>query len=88
MDEDNERLNIIVRTQDGGKRIYKMSKHTSVLKLLENHCQRMDTDHRSVVFLVEGERFDKNKTPAQLNLKNGTIIDALSQVHGGGLNTF
>ncbi|XP_065864826.1 ubiquitin-like protein pmt3/smt3 [Euphorbia lathyris] len=83
-DPDIQRLTIRVKTQDGNLRNYMINKHTLISKLLQNHCQRIDRDYRTVVFLINGERFDQKKTPAQLNLRNNAVIEAFVHMEGGG----
>ncbi|WCJ33187.1 hypothetical protein M5689_014563 [Euphorbia peplus] len=84
MEEPRELVNITVQAQDGEKHGYRINKHNTVIKLLHAHCKNKDLNFKMVNFLLEGERFDYKKTPAQLKLKDGSVIDCLLPVAGGG----
>ncbi|XP_065860037.1 uncharacterized protein [Euphorbia lathyris] len=84
IDPEIKKLNIRVKSQDRTIKNYLINEHTVISKLLHNHCQRTDTDYRAIMFLIDGERFDQKKTPAQLNLSNNALIETFQHAYGGG----
>ncbi|KDP39359.1 hypothetical protein JCGZ_01116 [Jatropha curcas] len=80
-----ESLMVTVKGQDGRERQFKINKHnSSVEKLLHRYCEVNNLEYKTVTFLIKGLRFNPRKTPAELNLKNGVVIEAFLPVDGGG----
>jgi len=56
---------------------FRVKKSTQLRKVMTAYCDRMQQDMKGLQFLYGSERIRPEQTPAQLEMKDGDIIDAL-----------
>eukprot|EP01068_Selenidium_serpulae_P017760 Selendium_serpulae@DN6405_c0_g1_i2.p2 len=78
-----EHLTLRVRSHDGHEVYFKIKKRTKLEKLMNAYCSRTGQTASAVRFIYDGERISGEQTPAELNIEDGEIIDAMIQQTGG-----
>ncbi|CAB4277906.1 unnamed protein product [Prunus armeniaca] len=68
--------------EDGVQTFFRVKRSTKLQKLMEAFCKNRSLDPKSIEFTFDSVRLEKNKTPEQLGMENGDLIDAL--VSGDG----
>lgn len=53
-------------------------------KLFRDFYNRLDKVQGSITFTYKGDRIKEKKTPRELGMKDGSIIDAFEEQSGGG----
>eukprot|EP00922_Rhytidocystis_sp_ex-Travisia-forbesii_P000763 GHVS01001106.1.p1 GENE.GHVS01001106.1~~GHVS01001106.1.p1 ORF type:complete len:157 (+),score=60.42 GHVS01001106.1:206-676(+) len=85
--EVGEHLQLKVRSPDGSEVYFKIKKRTKLEKLMNAYCNRLGQSPDAVRFLFDGERVKGDKTPDELGIEDGDVIDAMVQQVGGGGET-
>ncbi|ONI14348.1 hypothetical protein PRUPE_4G277000 [Prunus persica] len=80
-DEDTVRLKVQFN-KDGVQTFFRVKRSTKLQKLMEAFCKNRSLDPKSIEFTFDSVRLEKNKTPEQLGMEDGDLIDAL--VSGDG----
>lgn len=62
---------------------FKISKTTTMKKLMDTYCKKLGVMPNSFRFLFNGERLKDDDTPQSLQMENDDIIDAMLQQIGG-----
>ena len=70
-------------SQDGSEVYFKIKRRTKLEKLMTAYCNRLGQSIDSVRFLYDGERVKPEKTPMDLGIEDGDVIDAMVQQTGG-----
>lgn len=83
-----EHLQLKVRSADGSEVYFKIRKRTKLEKLMNAYCHRLGQTSEAVRFLFDGERVKGDKTPHELGIEDGDVIDAMVQQVGGGANQY
>eukprot|EP00922_Rhytidocystis_sp_ex-Travisia-forbesii_P015658 GHVS01023371.1.p1 GENE.GHVS01023371.1~~GHVS01023371.1.p1 ORF type:complete len:156 (-),score=61.61 GHVS01023371.1:819-1286(-) len=78
-----EHLQLKVRSPDGSEVYFKIKKRTKLDKLMNAYCNRLGQSPDAVRFLFDGERVKGDKTPDELGIEDGDVIDAMVQQVGG-----
>ncbi|CAI0397376.1 unnamed protein product [Linum tenue] len=81
---DPDRIDLKVKSQDGGEVFFKIKKNTPLKKLMNAYCDRQSMDFNAVVFLFDGRKIRPEQTPVELEMENGDEIDAMLHQTGGG----
>lgn len=71
--------------QDGSEVYFKIKKKTKLEKLMQAYCNRLGQHMDAVRFLYDGERVKPEKTPLDMGIEDGDVIDAMVQQTGGGV---
>ncbi|KAL8449353.1 hypothetical protein Emag_003643 [Eimeria magna] len=69
--------------RDGSEVYFKIKRRTKLEKLMTAYCNRLGQSIDSVRFLYDGERVKPEKTPMDLGIEDGDVIDAMVQQTGG-----
>eukprot|EP00245_Coleochaete_scutata_P015544 TRINITY_DN696_c0_g1_i1.p1 TRINITY_DN696_c0_g1~~TRINITY_DN696_c0_g1_i1.p1 ORF type:complete len:114 (-),score=23.85 TRINITY_DN696_c0_g1_i1:505-846(-) len=77
-------LSLTVRAQDGTDLVFKVKPTTKFKKLFQAYCAKKGLDEASLRFLFEGTRIGEERTPEDLNMEEGDMIDAMVEQIGGG----
>ncbi|XP_050216184.1 small ubiquitin-related modifier 2-like [Mercurialis annua] len=85
---DSSEIILKVRNQEGRVKNFRIRQDMKISKLIDNYCKNHQLEPGAVDFLYNGERFKRDKTPAELNMKDGTSIDAMIHQFGGGCRAF
>ncbi|CDJ56371.1 ubiquitin-like protein SMT3 precursor, putative [Eimeria maxima] len=81
---EKEHMQLKVRSPDGSEVYFKIKRRTKLEKLMTAYCNRLGQSIDSVRFLYDGERVKPEKTPMDLGIEDGDVIDAMVQQTGGG----
>ncbi|OEH80585.1 ubiquitin-like protein smt3 [Cyclospora cayetanensis] len=73
-----------MQLKDGSEVYFKIKRRTKLEKLMTAYCNRLGQSIDSVRFLYDGERVKPEKTPMDLGIEDGDVIDAMVQQTGGG----
>ncbi|CCF72480.1 small ubiquitin-related modifier [Babesia microti strain RI] len=79
----SEHIQLKVRSPDGSEVFFKIKKKTKLEKLMSAYCNRLGQSQDAVRFLFDGERLKGDKTPEEMGIEEGDIIDAMVQQTGG-----
>lgn len=80
---EKEHMQLKVRSPDGSEVYFKIKRRTKLEKLMTAYCNRLGQSIDSVRFLYDGERVKPEKTPMDLGIEDGDVIDAMVQQTGG-----
>lgn len=83
-DQPQEHLQLKVRSPDGGEVYFKIKRKTKLEKLMLAYCNRLGQATDAVRFLFDGERVHGDRSPEDIGLEDGDVIDAMVQQTGGG----
>jgi len=78
-----EHLNLKVKAQDGNEIYFRVKKTTQFKKVFAAFCKKVGADLDSVRFLFDGSRINPTTTPAELEMEDDDVIDAMIQQTGG-----
>ncbi|PSC72782.1 Small ubiquitin-related modifier 1 [Micractinium conductrix] len=78
-----EAMSIKVKDQSGGEVVFRVKPHTKFEKIILAFCQKKSVDPAQVRFVYDGNRLDRNSTPAELDMEEGDTIDAFLEQIGG-----
>ncbi|EEF44212.1 small ubiquitin-related modifier 2 [Ricinus communis] len=81
-------ITVRVRSQDGREKVFRIKMDTQMSKLIARYCEDRQWEPHTAEFLLNGLRFPRDKTPAQLNLKDNVLIEAMMHQNGGGSKAF
>ena len=82
--KDANLLHITVSSQAYEDIVFKVKPNTKFEKIIEKYCERFSIKNKeAVVFLFDGEKINKDKTPAELNLEEGDVVEAVQEQIGG-----
>ncbi|OYV74992.1 MAG: hypothetical protein B7Z66_14530 [Chromatiales bacterium 21-64-14] len=79
-----QNVNVIVRDQTGGEIHFKLKMHTKFGKVFASYCAKKGVDVNSMKFLFDGDRINEEKTPMDLEMTDGDVVDAVVEQIGGG----
>ncbi|PHJ24127.1 ubiquitin-like protein smt3 [Cystoisospora suis] len=82
---EKEHMQLKVRSPDGSEVYFKIKKKTKLEKLMQAYCNRLGQHMDAVRFLYDGERVKPEKTPLDMGIEDGDVIDAMVQQTGGGV---
>lgn len=82
--EDDVMITLKVQKEGTQDFYYTMKRDEPLQNLMISYCQRRQLgDYRSLRFHVDGDRVRGCQTPKELELENGYVIDAWSELIGG-----
>lgn len=76
-----------VVAQSGMDIHFKIRATTPLRKLIDTYCSRQSLQPGAVRFLYDGERIHGAQTPAELDMQDGDVIDAVLMQTGGADGT-
>lgn len=77
-------ISLKVAAQDGTEVFFRLNSNTPMKKLINAYCTRQSINPDAIRFLFDGERILAEKTPKELGLEDGDLIDAVLMQTGGG----
>eukprot|EP00966_Prymnesium_polylepis_P164814 3810600-Prymnesium_polylepis.1 len=77
-------INLKVETQDGNEIFFKMHLDTRLSKLMHAFCQRQGVALSSVRFLFDGTRINEHRTPIDLRMCDGDVVDVMVEQQNVG----
>ncbi|KAG1681636.1 hypothetical protein FOA52_014145 [Chlamydomonas sp. UWO 241] len=77
-----ETINVLVRDQTGGEVHFKVKPQTKFGKVMDAYCNKKAVDPASMRFMFDGSRIQKEHTPAQLDMEDGDVVDAVVEQLG------
>ena len=84
VNKDSALLHITVSSQSFEDIVFKVKPSTKFDKIIEKYCERFNIKSKeSVVFLFDGEKINKDHTPADLHLEEGDVVEAVQEQVGG-----
>ncbi len=84
--KDQNLIHITVSSQNFEDIVFKIKPTTKFDKIIEKYCERFSIKSKeTVVFLFDGEKIKKDSTPAEINLEEGDVIEAIQEQVGGNL---
>ena len=73
-----------ISSQNNEDIVFRVKKTTTFEKLIDKYCERFNiTNKEQVRLLNDGIKIQKNKTPQELNLENGDILECVIEQEGG-----
>lgn len=69
--------------QDGGEDVYKIGYGANLKKLMDAYCTKRNLEKTTVRFIFRYKELKPRQTPAQLTMKDGDIIDIVTDQGGG-----
>eukprot|EP01067_Filipodium_phascolosomae_P005131 Filipodium_phascolosomae@DN3163_c0_g1_i1.p1 len=79
-----EHMTIKVKNAQGEEVQFRVKKTTQFRRIIQAYCSRLGQTESTVRFLFDGERITAEQTPADLNMENEDVVDALVEQTGGG----
>eukprot|EP01108_Squamamoeba_japonica_P003289 TRINITY_DN2690_c0_g1_i1.p2 TRINITY_DN2690_c0_g1~~TRINITY_DN2690_c0_g1_i1.p2 ORF type:complete len:111 (+),score=29.05 TRINITY_DN2690_c0_g1_i1:46-333(+) len=80
---DSDHINLRVVAQDGNEVFFKIKSTTPLRKLMDAYIRRNQLQPDSVRFLFDGVRVQSDKTPKEVGMEDGDVIDVVLQQTGG-----
>lgn len=74
---------IKVVDQNGNETYFKLKPTTKLGRVMKVYCERASVQESSIRFLFDGERLNPDSTPADYDMEEDDIIDAVLQQTGG-----
>eukprot|EP01067_Filipodium_phascolosomae_P007773 Filipodium_phascolosomae@DN637_c0_g1_i1.p2 len=78
-----EHMTIKVKNASGEEVQFRVKKTTQFRRIIQAYCSRLGQTESTVRFLFDGERITPEQTPADLNMENEDVVDALVEQTGG-----
>jgi len=79
----NETISIVVRDQTGGEVHFKVKPHTKFAKVFDAYCSKKAVGADTIRFMFDGSRLTREQTPAELEMADEDVIDAVVEQLGG-----
>lgn len=76
-------IQLKVKNAEGKEVVFKLKSNTPLRKLMDAYCQREGLPAEGTRFLYDGDRINREQTPAELSMQDGDEIDALVEQTGG-----
>ena len=76
-------IQLKVKNAEGKEVVFKLKANTPLRKLMDAYCQREGLPTEGTRFLYDGDRINRDQTPAELSMQDGDEIDALVEQTGG-----
>ncbi|KAL3506414.1 hypothetical protein ACH5RR_031796 [Cinchona calisaya] len=73
-----------IHGQDGSLVNIQMKRDTPLKKLFTKYCDEKKMDYSAMSFIYYGQRLHVMRSPNELQMEDGDIIEAYVQVNGGG----
>ncbi|XP_076906988.1 small ubiquitin-related modifier 2-like [Bidens hawaiensis] len=78
-------INIKVKRQYGAEVSIRIKRNAQLKKLINAYCDAQSVEKNEFVFLFDGRQVKAEKTPDELEMKEGDEIDAMMHQNGGGV---
>eukprot|EP01057_Protomagalhaensia_wolfi_P006240 Protomagalhaensia_wolfi_Nauph_80__6239@NODE_943_length_1861_cov_520_688255_g712_i0_p3_GENE_NODE_943_length_1861_cov_520_688255_g712_i0NODE_943_length_1861_cov_520_688255_g712_i0_p3_ORF_typecomplete_len115_score26_24Rad60SLD/PF11976_8/1_9e27ubiquitin/PF00240_23/0_0061Blt1/PF12754_7/0_047FERM_N/PF09379_10/0_22_NODE_943_length_1861_cov_520_688255_g712_i095439 len=85
--EENQHIQLKVRSVDDNVVYFRIKKKTKMEKLMSTYCARLGQSIDAVRFLYDGERIRGEHTPEELGMEDNDLIDAMVQQVGGAIGS-
>ncbi len=82
MAADGAPINIVVRDLQGCRVLFKIRTTTQLGRVHQVYCEKMGLDSDAVKFLYRGDRLGDSDTPADWEMEDDDIVDALPRQIG------
>ena len=77
-------IHIKISSQTNEDIVFKVKTSTTFEKILEKYCDRFNIKNKGQVrFLHDGIKIDFSKSPSDLNLEDGDIVECVTEQEGG-----
>ena len=77
-------IHLKICSQNNDDIVFKAKTSTSFEKIIDKYCERFNiTNKDQVRFLNDGIKIDKAKTPADLGLEDGDLVECVIEQEGG-----
>lgn len=80
---EEQSIQLKVKNAEGKEVVFKLKANTPLRKLMDAYCSREGLPNEGVRFLYDGDRINRDQTPAELSMEDGDEIDALVEQTGG-----
>ena len=81
--QNNDRITLKVRSQEGNELVFKIRKNTELKKLMDNYWVRLGISTTTCRFIYDGERIKTTNTAEELQMEDGDEIDVMLEQVGG-----
>lgn len=76
-------ITLVVKGQDGSDLQFKVKTTTKFEKIFSAYCQRKSIQSSGYKFIFDGDRLQDNQTPADKDMSDNDVIDAVLEQVGG-----
>ena len=83
MAEVANRVTVTVVATDGQQLTFLLNTESTLERMMGMYAKKKAADLGSIVFLFDGSRVLPHQTPAELDMENGDVIDAMLHQTGG-----
>lgn len=70
-------MTIRVTAPDQSDLQFKLKKTTPFKRLMSAFCSKMELDRNAVRFMFDGSPIQESQTPADLDMEDGDVVDAM-----------
>ncbi|GJS11234.1 small ubiquitin-related modifier 1 [Tanacetum coccineum] len=81
-------INLKVKSQDGIELSFRIKRNKQLKTLIDEYCDKQSKETNATVFVFNRKRLQADKTPDELEMEDGEVIDAILYQMGGNANLF